>query len=239
MPGASGSRRMPRKMAGIAMITMDASMVAIVMLSVVLDSAIHLYRPPSAPAGECPFSVAPAPRARLRSASLDTLIHATPDQLLDRNYLLGRPAVGHAAPRARSPAWACGVGSRVRVCRPAGVDRPYRADPAAAPGSRPAPGPARTPGPRGAARRTRGRPAGTAARAAPSGDRPGAAGLAAVTSRANTSIWAPSGWPWSSGTVNVCSVTMVPACRYTGRPASGHPLSSPTRRRCAGRTGTR
>jgi len=27
------------------MITMEASMVAIVMLSVVLDSAIHLYRP--------------------------------------------------------------------------------------------------------------------------------------------------------------------------------------------------
>jgi hypothetical protein len=35
---------MPRNMAGIAMITMDASIVAIVMLSVVLDRAIHLYR---------------------------------------------------------------------------------------------------------------------------------------------------------------------------------------------------
>ena len=50
LPGASGFRRMPRKMAGIAMITIEASIVAIVMLSVVLDSAIHRYRsdPPSA-----------------------------------------------------------------------------------------------------------------------------------------------------------------------------------------------
>ena len=43
---------MPRKMAGIATITIDASIVAIVMLSVVLDSAIHRYRsgrPPSWP----------------------------------------------------------------------------------------------------------------------------------------------------------------------------------------------
>jgi hypothetical protein len=31
-------------MAGIAMITIDASIVAIVMLSVVFDSAIHRYR---------------------------------------------------------------------------------------------------------------------------------------------------------------------------------------------------
>ncbi len=41
-PGESGLRPMPRKMAGIAMITMEASMVAIVMLSVVFDSVIHL-----------------------------------------------------------------------------------------------------------------------------------------------------------------------------------------------------
>ena len=33
---------MPRKMAGIATITMDASMVAIVIARVVLDSATHL-----------------------------------------------------------------------------------------------------------------------------------------------------------------------------------------------------
>ena len=42
MPGDSGLRWMPRKMAGIAMITMEASIVAIVMLSVVFDSVIHL-----------------------------------------------------------------------------------------------------------------------------------------------------------------------------------------------------
>ena len=76
-------------MAGNAMITMDASMVAIVMLSVVLDSAIHLYRPPSAPPrpAPCPFSLGSAPPAPLRSASLDTLIDVTANQLLDRNYL--------------------------------------------------------------------------------------------------------------------------------------------------------
>ena len=45
LPGASGLRWMPRKMAGIAMITIEASIVAIVMLRVVLDSATHLYRP--------------------------------------------------------------------------------------------------------------------------------------------------------------------------------------------------
>ena len=44
LPGAVGLRWMPRKMAGIEMITMDASIVAIVMLRVVLDSAIQRYR---------------------------------------------------------------------------------------------------------------------------------------------------------------------------------------------------
>ncbi len=48
---------MPRKMAGIAMITIDASMVAIVMLSVVLDSAIHLYRPSGPPGLPGPLPV--------------------------------------------------------------------------------------------------------------------------------------------------------------------------------------
>ena len=41
LPGAVGSRWMPRKMAGIAMITIEPSIVAIVMLSVVLESATH------------------------------------------------------------------------------------------------------------------------------------------------------------------------------------------------------
>ncbi len=59
LPGASGLRWMPRKMAGIAMITIDASMVAIVTLSVVLDSATHLYRPPADPAPPAPVLAAP------------------------------------------------------------------------------------------------------------------------------------------------------------------------------------
>ena len=50
LPGASGFRWMPRKMAGIAMITIEPSIVAIVMLSVVLDSATHLYFTPCWPA---------------------------------------------------------------------------------------------------------------------------------------------------------------------------------------------
>src|SRR5215467_8125027 len=44
LPGASGLRWMPRKIAGIAMITIDPSIVAISIVSVVFDSAIHLYR---------------------------------------------------------------------------------------------------------------------------------------------------------------------------------------------------
>ncbi len=43
LPGAVGSRWIPRKMAGMAMITMDVSIAAMVMLSVVLESATHLY----------------------------------------------------------------------------------------------------------------------------------------------------------------------------------------------------
>src|SRR5260370_41375644 len=69
LPGVSGFRWMPRKMAGIATITIDASIVAIVMLSVVLDRATHLYlsgRPPPAdragPGGLCwPGGGAPPP----------------------------------------------------------------------------------------------------------------------------------------------------------------------------------
>jgi hypothetical protein len=42
LAGASGSSPMPRKIAGIAMITIELSRVAISTPSVVLDSAIHL-----------------------------------------------------------------------------------------------------------------------------------------------------------------------------------------------------
>ena len=42
LPGASGFRPMPRKIAGIEISTIDALIVAIRMPSVVLDRAIHL-----------------------------------------------------------------------------------------------------------------------------------------------------------------------------------------------------
>jgi hypothetical protein len=68
-------------MAGIAMITIEASIVAIVMDNVVLDSAIHLYRPSElARAGE--FSYGPV------TTSLRTFAQFTPNKLLDGNYLL-------------------------------------------------------------------------------------------------------------------------------------------------------
>ena len=43
LPGASGSRPIPRKIAGSEMITIDWLTVASRMPSVVLDRAIHLY----------------------------------------------------------------------------------------------------------------------------------------------------------------------------------------------------
>ena len=42
LPGESGFRWMPRKMAGIAMMTIEAAIVAMGMLRVGLDSATHL-----------------------------------------------------------------------------------------------------------------------------------------------------------------------------------------------------
>src|SRR6266487_2240465 len=54
LPGSVGSRWMPRKMAGIAMITIDVSIVAIIMLSVVFERATHLYLPPSASGSAAP-----------------------------------------------------------------------------------------------------------------------------------------------------------------------------------------
>src|ERR1700750_3106304 len=83
LPGASGFRPMPRKMAGIAMITIEASIVAIVMLSVVLDRAIHLYRsgrPPAA--GAEPFTCPESTLCR-------TLTQSSPRHLLNGNYPSG------------------------------------------------------------------------------------------------------------------------------------------------------
>src|SRR5579859_6876358 len=90
LPGSSGFRWMPRKMAGIAMITIEASIVAIVMLRVVLDRATHRYRsgrpspvPPPAPVlPDVPFR---CPYSTLRP----TLTQSTPDHLLNVNYVSG------------------------------------------------------------------------------------------------------------------------------------------------------
>src|SRR5579859_2680815 len=85
---------MPRKMAGIAMITIEASIVAIVMLRVVLDSATHRYRsgfpsPPGVPFADsfrCPDST-------LRR----TLTQSTPNHLLNGNYISGPVSGGGLA----------------------------------------------------------------------------------------------------------------------------------------------
>src|SRR5690349_6842142 len=92
LPGSSGFRPMPRKMAGIAMITMEASIVAIVMLSVVLDRAIHLYR-----SGRPPLAVA-EPFTCPESTLCRTLTQSTANHLLDGNYLLRAAASGHELP---------------------------------------------------------------------------------------------------------------------------------------------
>ena len=49
MPGDSGLRLMPRKMAGIETMTMEPSTVAMTMASVVLDRATHWYAGPRRP----------------------------------------------------------------------------------------------------------------------------------------------------------------------------------------------
>src|SRR5271165_3148304 len=102
LPGVSGFRPMPRKMAGIAMITIDASIVAIVMLSVVLDRAIHRYlsgrcagpegRPPGAPwsrGGSIPPVPPWVPFTWPESTLCRTFTQSTAKHLLDSNYLSG------------------------------------------------------------------------------------------------------------------------------------------------------
>ena len=91
LPGASGLRWMPRKIAGIEMITIEASIVAIVMLSVVLDRAIHLYLsgcPSDARSSGCRLEVTP------------TFVQPTVERLLDHNYLPARPPTSQRAGQA-------------------------------------------------------------------------------------------------------------------------------------------
>src|SRR5690242_13413883 len=91
LPGSSGFRPMPRKMAGIAMITIEASIVAIVMLSVVLDRAIHLYR-----SGRPPLAVA-EPFTCPESTLCRTLTQSSARHLLNGNYVSGLRALVLAA----------------------------------------------------------------------------------------------------------------------------------------------
>src|SRR5579871_906989 len=99
---------MPRKIAGIEMITIDASIVAIVTLSVVLDSAIHLYPPgrPAAPLARFP----PGPLRWVAAALSRTLPQSTGNQLLDGNYLLWL-----TSPAAPSPDAAGALGARSKM----------------------------------------------------------------------------------------------------------------------------
>src|SRR5579875_1330240 len=69
LPGAVGSRRIPRKIAGIEMITIDPSIVAMVMLRVVLDSATHLYRSPGRAGRAPPGAAGPALPSRCAAGS--------------------------------------------------------------------------------------------------------------------------------------------------------------------------
>src|SRR5580700_11279782 len=112
LPGASGLRWMPRKIAGIEMITIEPSIVAIVTLSVVLDRAIHLYR-----SGRCCAARVSAAVA-CRSLIAPTLIELTAKRLLYRNYLL---ATGEADLESQPPGPGRG--------QPAGRDRGQRGQP--------------------------------------------------------------------------------------------------------------
>src|SRR6478609_684647 len=93
LPGSSGFRPMPRKMAGIAMITIEASIVAIVMLSVVLDRATHRYRsgrPSTRSALPAPPAVPLADPFRCPDSTLRrTLTQSTANHLLNGNYISG------------------------------------------------------------------------------------------------------------------------------------------------------
>src|ERR1700744_1426919 len=85
LPGASGLRWIPRKIAGIAMMTMEPSIVAIVMLRVVFERAIHLYL------SGCPSDVCSS-GSGCRLEITPTLIEPTSERLLDHNSLPARPA---------------------------------------------------------------------------------------------------------------------------------------------------
>jgi len=77
---------MPRKMAGIAMITIEASIVAIVMLRVVLERATHRYRPAfGSAARDADDGGGCWPWPGVFSVALRTMINDTARQLLNSN----------------------------------------------------------------------------------------------------------------------------------------------------------
>ena len=82
LPGPSGFRWMPRKMAGIAMITIEASIVAIVMLERGIGQGHPLV----------PVAVVPESAATRLPQLSDRLhsIESTAIKLLDGNYLTAR-----------------------------------------------------------------------------------------------------------------------------------------------------
>jgi hypothetical protein len=73
-------------MAGIATITIDASIVAIVMLSVVLDRATHRYLSGRASAPGDPVGAPDVPFIWPVSTIFRTLTQSTPTHLLSGNY---------------------------------------------------------------------------------------------------------------------------------------------------------
>ncbi len=77
---------MPRKMAGIATMTIDPSIVAMVMLSVVLDSAIHRYLSGRASACGAPAVVSGIPFTWSEPTLFRTLAKSTANHLPDGNY---------------------------------------------------------------------------------------------------------------------------------------------------------
>src|ERR1700739_2550734 len=95
LPGASGLRWIPRKIAGIAMMTMEPSIGAIVMLSVVFERAIHLYL------SGCPSDVCSS-GSGCRLEITPTLIQPTSGRLLDHNYLPARYAGNAGTTAAKS-----------------------------------------------------------------------------------------------------------------------------------------
>src|SRR5215472_2499594 len=101
LPGASGLRWMPRKMAGIALMTIEPSIVAIIMVSVVFDSAIHLYSSDTWAEWLAPRAMTGGPDGRgCRLDITPTGSEFTFRRLLASNHLPARAGVAAAGRRS-------------------------------------------------------------------------------------------------------------------------------------------